>query len=483
MRNVKAKGLIVSFLALSVVLAGCGSAAKTGTSTDSPATTPAGTTAATTTATPVPVPAAKVSIEYYTFPADQTENNKRLDATAASFMAKYPNVTMSNKNNWQYRNDEIAVKMAANSAPTEFTTWATEGKLLSDRKWIADLTDYLAAWPNTKDLNQTALKPFIIGGKTYAVPIDAYSMTITVNKKLFAAKGVALPPLDWTWDDFMAAAKAVNDPANNVAGFIPMGKGSEAGWNWTNFLYAAGGDVETVADGKVSAVFNSDAGVKAMTFYKNLNDAGVLPKNWALNYTDALNWFNQGRGAMVMCGSGNALNGAINQGGIKADDLAIYPIPSMTKGGKHTGVLGGNYKAINGLATKDQQQAAFNFVVDEYFSDAYIDGVSKQIDSQKADGNKTYVPQLINYWDDNSDYGKKVQAMFAKHDNVYKYAPELSALLDGKTEATYETQAYYSEVANVIQKVFTTKGVDVKKLLDDAAAKVQKDKFDKVKVN
>jgi ABC-type glycerol-3-phosphate transport system substrate-binding protein len=260
-----------------------------------------------------------------------------------------------------------------------------------------------------------------------------------------------------------------------------MGKGTEAGWNWTNFLYSAGGEIETVAGGKVTAAFNSDAGLKALQFYKDLKDADVIPRNWALGYGDALTLFNQGRGAMVMCGSGNALDGAINQGGLSKDDVLLYPIPSMTKGGKHIGVAGGNYKVINGLATKEQQQAAFNFVVDEYFTDAYLDSIDAQINAQKAK-NQVYVPQLINYWNDNSDYGKKYNALLEKHDNVYKYSPDLNKLLESKPEATYETQAYYLEMSNAIQKVFTSKGtLDLKQILDDSAAKVQKGSFDKVK--
>jgi hypothetical protein len=153
----------------------------------------------------------------------------------------------------------------------------------------------------------------------------------------------------------------------------------------------------------------------------------------------------------------------------------------MVKGGKHTGVLGGNYKVVNGQASKDEQQAAFDFIKDEYFSDAYINSISKQIDAQKA-LNKVYVPALINYWDDKSDYGKKVKTMLAKHDNVFVYEPELSALFDPKAEAAYESQAYYAELTNVIQKVFTTRNVDVKQLLDEAAAKLQRNIFDKVKI-
>ncbi|RKP46786.1 sugar ABC transporter substrate-binding protein [Cohnella endophytica] len=477
--------MLIGALAFVIVLAGCGSGKNEGNASSTP---PASTTDATDGSTPdastpaAPTPNADpVSIVAYAWPADKTEENATLDARIKRFEAKYPNVTVTPKY-WKYENTEIAIKMASNSAQTEFTTWATEAQMLSSKKWIIDLTDKLNGWTYAKDLNSVALAPFIIDGKTYGIPIDAYGMTITINKKLFKDKGVELPPLDWTWDDMLTAAKAVNDPAKGIAGFVPMGKGTESGWNWTNFLYSAGGEVESVADGKVTATFNSEAGLKALQFYKDLKDANVIPKTWALGYGDALTLFKQGRAAMVMCGSGNALDTAINQGGLNKDDLLIYPIPSMTKGGKHIGIAGGNYKVINGLATKEQQQAAFDFVVDEYFTDAYLDSIDAQITSQKGK-NQVYVPQLINYWNDDSEYGKKYEAVLAKHDNVYKFPAELSQLMESKKEASYETQAYYGELANVIQKVFTSKGdIDLQKILDDAAAKIQKNNFDKVKI-
>lgn len=229
--------------------------------------------------------------------------------------------------------------MASNSAPTEYTTYATEGKVLVNKKWVADMTDSMNTWDHAKDMNDLLSKPFVINGKTYGVPVDGYVMTITLNKKLFKEKGVELPPIDWTWDDLLDAARKISDPAKGIAGFIPMGKGPEAGWNWTNFLYAAGGDVQKLDNGKVVGQFNSEAGLKALEFYKKLKDENLIPQNWALGYGDALNAFSQGRGAMVMCGSGNAADTAINEGGISKDDLVVYPIPSLTKGGKHSRVF------------------------------------------------------------------------------------------------------------------------------------------------
>ncbi|RED55516.1 ABC transporter substrate-binding protein [Cohnella lupini] len=476
------KSLLISALVLILIIAGCGNGDNKG-NRSSPAAsseTPSASSSATEEATPSESANAEpVSIIAYAFPPDKTQENISLDAQIKRFQEKQPHVTITPEY-WKYENTQIAIKMASNSAQTEFTTWATEARLLTGKKWIADLTDYMANWEFGKDLNEKAMEPYVIDGKTYGVPIDAYGVTVTINKKLFADKGVPLPPLDWTWDELIEAAKAINDPAKGIAGIIPMGTGTESGWNWTNFLYSAGGDVQTVADGKVTAAFNSEAGLKALQLYKDLKDANVIPKTWAIGYGDAMTLFQQGRGGMILVGNGNAADQAINQGGLNKDDIALYPIPSVTKGGKHLGIAGGNYKVINGLATKEQQKAAFDFVVNEYFTDAYLESIDAQIAAKKAK-NEIFVPQMINYWNDSSEFGKKYEEVLAKHDNVYKFDPALNGLLESKLEATYEVQAYYGEMANVIQKVFTSKGdIDLQQLLDDAAAKVQKNIFDKV---
>lgn len=411
---------------------------------------------------------------------DKKEAIEQLNLKIDRFKKANPNVTIKT-DDWEYNPNEIGIKMAANNAPTEFTSYLTEGRALAERNWAADLTSLYNSWSHKDDINPIMAGPVTVDGKIYGVPVDAYVMTITLNKKIFEEKGVPLPPLDWTWQDLIDVAKKVNDPAKGIAGFIPMGKGNEAGWNWTNYLYAAGGDVQTVADGKVTATFNSDAGLKALQFYKDLKDANVLPKNWALGYGDALNLFNQGRGAMVMCGSGNAADAAINTGGISKDDIVVYPIPSLEKGGKHTGVLGGSFKVINPKASAAEQKTAFNWITSEYFTDDYINAIDSEIATRKGE-NKIYVPQTIFYFKQESDFGKKFTDMLAKHDNVFTYDPTLMSMLDGKPEAQYEAQQTYAEISNVIQKVLTTKNIDLKKALDDAAKKVQTEVYDKIKV-
>jgi multiple sugar transport system substrate-binding protein len=52
-----------------------------------------------------------------------------------------------------------------------------------------------------------ALKPYQVGGKTYAVPFRADSWYLYYNKDLFSAAKVAPPDGTWTWDDYEQAAR------------------------------------------------------------------------------------------------------------------------------------------------------------------------------------------------------------------------------------------------------------------------------------
>ncbi len=84
----------------------------------------------------------------------------------------------------------------------------------------ADKADIL---PNVLDV--TRLKD----GKAYSWPLWVVPMGIYVNKDVFAEANVPLPPKDWTWDQFVAAAKATTFKRANgeqvygFSGFIDPG--------------------------------------------------------------------------------------------------------------------------------------------------------------------------------------------------------------------------------------------------------------------
>lgn len=485
MQKTKLPALLISVAMLSALATACGSnnnnGSDAGSSPSSSGSSPAASPSDSAASPSVDPNAEKVTIKIHYPTADKQELRTIEDAKIKRFQEKYPNVKIE-KDDWQYKVDEIGPKMAANEAPTFFNTYATEAKMLVEKGWAADITDLFNNYEHKDDINPVLQNQFILDGKVYGVAQQGYVSEVVINKKMLADKGIALPSYDWTWDDFYNIAKQAADPKKGIAGVAPMAKVGDGGWNWTNFLFEAGGEIQNVADGKVTAAFNSDAGVKALDLYKKLRwEANAVPQDWALDWGGATGAFAQGRAAMVIAGADGPLQQAL-QAGMKPEDLAVYPMPAAQAGGKHTGVLGGDYLIINPNASKAEQQAAFNYIVFDYYSDDALASLEQSIQQLKSEG-KYYVPPHMNYYKEDSEYGKKVQDLLAKYDNAYKYDPSEAALLDGKPEAQYNTQDYYSTMTNVIQEVFTKKDADPKKLLDSAAKLMQDKYYNNIKAN
>ncbi|HRN19640.1 MAG: sugar ABC transporter substrate-binding protein [Trueperaceae bacterium] len=94
-----------------------------------------------------------------------------------------------------------------------FVTFASRDTLL-------DLGSYLASSSNVTDSTfyPAALNAFSYEGKQLGLPITFSTVMLYYNKDLFDAAGVGYPTIDWTWDDVIAAAKAITNPAKRVWG-------------------------------------------------------------------------------------------------------------------------------------------------------------------------------------------------------------------------------------------------------------------------
>ncbi|MDZ4831018.1 MAG: extracellular solute-binding protein, partial [Phycisphaerae bacterium] len=63
-------------------------------------------------------------------------------------------------------------------------------------------------WPAT--VNAFRYDGTLVGsGTLYGIPKDFTTVGFYINKDLFAKAGVPLPPVDWTWDDYLTAARGL----------------------------------------------------------------------------------------------------------------------------------------------------------------------------------------------------------------------------------------------------------------------------------
>lgn len=182
------------------------------------------------------------------------------------------------------------------------TTYATHAAdpmyypLYVANKWVEPLDKYLndatltdAAWYNYGDILKAWREADSIDGKPYGIPYDGEVTVQVYRKDLYDAKG--LRPAD-TYDQLLANAKALTDPANRVHGLAMRGF-SGAGQNmyiYPSLFRGFGGNWFKGKD----VVVNSPEAVAALEWYVNALTAYAPPavRNW--NWPDIADAFSQG---------------------------------------------------------------------------------------------------------------------------------------------------------------------------------------------
>jgi multiple sugar transport system substrate-binding protein len=112
--------------------------------------------------------------------------------------------------------------------------------------------------------NEYAYKKFFWKGHYWGVPYNIDIRPIYYRKDLLDAKGIK-PPRNW--DEFLAAAKAVNDPDNGVFGVVfPAGNFHIAQHFYMSFMFQAGGGILDKDGNLIFGTTAKDANIKALTF-------------------------------------------------------------------------------------------------------------------------------------------------------------------------------------------------------------------------
>lgn len=416
-----------------------------------------------------------VTITVNGYPAETDEaGRKNFDARIAAFQEKYPHVTVK-PDTWQYNPQEFAIKMAGNSAPDVIGVFASEGRIVAERGWAADMTDLINNWEYAEQYNEDAFKLFEFDGKRYGFPKGSYVMHILYNKQIFDDANVEYPQPGWTWDDFVDKAKRLTNREKGISGFGTTGKGGGATWIWSNFLYQAGGEVEEIQDGKVKAVFGSEAGVKALQLYKDLRwTHDVLNPNALADGADINTDFGNGKIAMITHGDW-VVSMMINQFGMKPEQLGIVPMP-VGPGGKSQAVQGGSFEIINAnVKDPDKLQAAFDWITFLETKEEAVRNAENLAEELKAKG-EVWAHVIMRPYKADSDINQALKEIWnANPETFVQWPDELYAQLyeSGHGEPPVEAQAWYANTAAIIEKVLSDPNADPAALLKQAEAEFQ----------
>jgi multiple sugar transport system substrate-binding protein len=139
-----------------------------------------------------------------------------------------------------------------------------------------------------------------VNGKVIGIPALVDNLAVVYNKTLFAKAHLPLPTSNWTWDQFVADAKKLTDPASKQFGTAYVTPGTEdTVWHWEALLWEAGGSLLTAGNKK--AAFDSAAGLASLNTLRTMS---VTDKSMYLDPTDSAyaNLFNSGKIGMLVTG-------------------------------------------------------------------------------------------------------------------------------------------------------------------------------------
>ncbi|HVU66874.1 MAG TPA: extracellular solute-binding protein [Ktedonobacteraceae bacterium] len=379
------------------------------------------------------------------------------------FEQAHPGEKIVGKND-PYDPSTFFARLAAGQAEDATQSYFTEPPLLISKHAAADITSLAKGWQYWNSYNQgiVSIATDPSTDKIYGVPQSGYALGIYYNRKMFSAAGLDPDKPPTTWDDFRAYAKKLT--TSSVAGFAETSTGNQGGWHFTNWMYTAGGDMQS-ADGK-TATFNSAKGVSVLQMLKAMRFTdNSMTKQQLFTQADTLQLLATNKVAMVVMAP-DQLNTLKSQYQANLDDFGIGPMP---QNGGNAALTGGNIFIFNPKSSAAVIKAAFDYVI---YSNFDLDVMESNLAAQSAAGQVVGAPTNVLF---TGEFQQKINDLTKKYANVplANYAPFLNSTAALRPEPRTETQKMYAALDPVVQAVLTNPNADPQALLDQAAKQFQ----------
>ncbi|MDC7287248.1 sugar ABC transporter substrate-binding protein [Blautia schinkii] len=248
----------------------------------------------------------KVTLEFAQWWENELPEGKMAEIIA-NFEEQHPNIEIKLVTNPYSSTHDALVAGAATGTMSDVCgvdgTWIYD---LSKMNALLDIDTYVEKEDKFTADDVSCVK---VGGTTYMIPVVVYSYHMYANMTLLKEHGITELPT--TFDEFLADCEEVNDPDNNVYGWItalseayPSSSQDQfMSWVWANQGSMIGDDG--------SAVFADDQAVAdTLEFFKKCYDAGVVnPGIFSMTSSDMQDTFANGYAAFMLttCSTINTL--------------------------------------------------------------------------------------------------------------------------------------------------------------------------------
>jgi multiple sugar transport system substrate-binding protein len=228
-----------------------------------------------------------------------------------------------------------------------------------------------------------------VNGKVIGIPALVDNLAVVYNKTLFAKAGLQPPGPGWTWQDFVADAKKLTNPAIKQFGTAYVTPGTEdTVWHWEPLLWEAGGQLLTPDNKK--AAFDSAAGLASLN---TLRTMAVTDKSMYLDPSDSAyaNLFNSGKIGMLVTGPWDLATFNNVKYGVQ-----VMPSFPGTSGGHQTISGPDNWVVFNNGSARTAAAEQFLLWLTAATQDKYFAVQTGDLPIRQSVGNDASVTQQMN---------------------------------------------------------------------------------------
>jgi multiple sugar transport system substrate-binding protein len=215
----------------------------------------------------------EIEFAYYNWGPESIQYFKDM---AAAFEASHPdtkiNLTLPPQDQYDTK---LQVLLATGDGPDIITTTNITQALVDEGR-ILDLTDRIDQDPVITDPSkfvQSGWDLFKFGtDRIYGMYSGADTLLLYYNKTMFDNAGIPYPTAEWTWDNFVEAAKAltVRDGDRVTQWGCVLGAFDDPEWGWANLVWMEGGDIVDSRPFYSAVTLNNDPVLKILRFLHDL---------------------------------------------------------------------------------------------------------------------------------------------------------------------------------------------------------------------
>ena len=268
----------------------------------------------------------------------------------AKFEEEHPWITLNKIVKEGDPGNEFYQAVAAGNAPDLVNCSFTMMDTYMKSGILEPLNAYTDNWDEWGNFTKEYVDMFTLDGNVYGVPY-------TVAPMLFEEAGIEKLPE--TWDEALEAAKKINDPDNQIAGYATLAA-EWTEWFFQYYVWQAGGDLtKQNEDGTAELTFTDPAVMEAAKYYQQLRKDDVLQSDLTLKFTDLVTNFGLGKIGMMPFAA-DWVKDAVSQG-MDPDDLGLMLPPAGPSGERTTAIAGTTY-VINAKADQAKKDAAWEYI-------------------------------------------------------------------------------------------------------------------------